>query len=60
MNMKSNRLEDEYIELMKRNRDLRMELLLYAEELDNQSEPVNPHEVADKLIEFLNKNSPYP
>lgn len=54
MNMKSNRLEDEYIELMKRNRDLRMELLMYAEELDNQSEPVNPHEIADKLIDLLN------
>ena len=49
------KLEDQYIELMKRDRDLRMELLMYAEELDDKEGLVNPHEIADKLIELLNK-----
>lgn len=49
------KIEDEYIELTKRNRDLRMHLLLLADELQEQDKMINTKEIADKLIDLLTK-----
>ncbi len=49
------RLEDQYIELMKRNRDLRMEILLLADELQEQDKMISTKEIADKLVELLSQ-----
>jgi hypothetical protein len=47
-------LEDDFIKITSRNRDLRMNLLLYAEELDEKDGLVDPKEVAAELIKLLN------
>lgn len=43
---------------MKCNRHLHTKILLYAQDLDEMKDNVNPHEVADKLIELLDSKVP--
>ena len=50
MNMKSDKLEDQYIELMKRNQDLLMEKLLLADELQEQDKIISTKEIAEKMV----------
>lgn len=48
-------LEERYIQLMKDNRDLRMELFLYITELKKEDKEINTIEVAERLIEIMAK-----
>lgn len=48
-------LEERFIKLMKDNRDLRMELFLYITELKKENREVNTFDVAERLIEIMNK-----
>lgn len=45
--------EEQYIKLMKSNRDLRMELFLYITELKRDDKQISSEEVAEKLIEIM-------
>lgn len=46
-------IEDDFIVITSRNRDLRMNLLRYAEELEEKEGLIDPKEVASELINLL-------
>ncbi len=48
-------IEERFIKLMTSNRDLRMELFQYIYELKKEDKEVNTLEVAERLIEIMNK-----
>lgn len=52
-------LEELYCNIMINNRNLRMELLLYIDELDEYEETISTIEVREKLLSLLkNKTGP--
>lgn len=47
-------LEERYVNLMKSDRNLRMELFLYITELSKENKQITTKEVAEKLINIMN------